>query len=292
MSNALLHEKHVIRPGQRVAVKDIAPDDTDPYQHKEEAGELLESDREQLVSLQELLYAEGKHALLVVLQGMDTSGKDGTIRHVLGGVNPQGCTVAPFKVPTSEELAHDYLWRVHKVVPPKRMIGIFNRSHYEEVLVVRVHREYLDRQKLPRKLVTGRIWKERFEDIAAFERYAGRNGIVIRKFFLNVSKREQKKRFLERLDHPEKYWKFSAADCHERQYWAQYMNAYEEMIRHTATSQAPWYVVPADHKWYLRLAVAAVVVETLRSLNLQFPQADAAKRRELAAARAALMRSK
>jgi PPK2 family polyphosphate:nucleotide phosphotransferase len=210
----------------------------------------------------------------------------------MSGVNPQGCEVYPFKAPTSEELDHDYLWRCAKRLPDRGHIGIFNRSYYEEVLVVRVHRELLDKQKLPRSLVTPRIWKQRLEDMVAFERYSSRNGIVIRKFFLNVSKEEQKKRFLERLAQPEKNWKFSAADTRERQYWSRYMAAYEDMIRHTATGHAPWYVVPADHKWFTRLVVAAAIVDTLQSLKLEFPKVDAAKRRELAAARAALLRTK
>ncbi len=261
MSNALLHEKHVIRPGQKVAIKDIAPDDTHPYQRKGEAEELLQSDREQLVSLQELLYAEGKHALLVVLQGMDTSGKDGTIRHVMGGVNLQGCLVAPFKVPTSEELAHDYLWRVHKVVPPKRMIGIFNRSHYEEVLVVRVH-----------NLVPREIWSQRYEQINQFEKHLHENGVTILKFFLHISKDEQKRRLQARRDDPTKQWKFAVGDLQERSLWDDYMAAYEDVLNLTSTPSAPWYAVPADRKWYRDLVVARVIVETLRSLDMKYPQ--------------------
>jgi PPK2 family polyphosphate:nucleotide phosphotransferase len=273
-------------------LKEFAPADTWKLKSKDRAAELLEESIQELSKLQEKLYAQDNWALLLIFQAMDAAGKDGTIKHVMSGVNPQGCEVHSFKAPTSEELDHDYLWRCQKRLPERGRIGIFNRSYYEEVLVVRVHRENLDKQKLPRKLVTGRIWKERFEDITAFERYASRNGIVIRKFFLNVSKQEQKKRFLERLEEAEKNWKFSPADCQERQCWPQYMAAYEDMIRHTSTNDAPWHVVPADHKWYTRLVVAAVIIETLRALNLKFPQMDAAKRRELAAARAALLRAR
>jgi PPK2 family polyphosphate:nucleotide phosphotransferase len=222
---------------------------------------------------------------------MDAAGKDGTIKHVMSGVNPQGCEVYSFKAPTSEELDHDFLWRCQRRLPARGRIGIFNRSYYEEVLVVRVHREWLDKQKLPRSLVTHKIWKQRFEDIVAFERHLARNGVVVRKFFLHVSREEQKQRFLERLEQPEKNWKFSLADTRERQYWSHYMRAYEDMIRHTASAHAPWHVVPADHKWYTRLVVASVIVETLQSLRLQYPPVDAAKRRELAAARAALLRT-
>jgi len=223
---------------------------------------------------------------------MDAAGKDGTIKHVMSGVNPQGCDVHSFKSPSAEELDHDYLWRCQKHLPERGRIGIFNRSYYEEVLIVRVHREMLDRQKLPKRCVTKHIWKERLQDIAGFEKYLGRNGIVVRKFFLDVSREEQKKRFLARLDQPEKNWKFSMADIHERGYWARYRKAYDEMIRHTATEQSPWYVVPADHKWFTRTVVAAVIVETLQSLKPEFPKVDAAKRRELATARAALLRTR
>ncbi len=222
---------------------------------------------------------------------MDAAGKDSTIKHVLSGLNPQGCEVTSFKAPTSAELDHGYLWRCHKVMPERGRIGIFNRSYYEEVLVVRVHPDLLEKQNLPADLVTKNIWKERFEDITALERYASRNGTVIRKFFLNVSPQEQRKRFLERLDRPEKNWKFSAADLGERKLWPHYMRAYEDMIHHTATGVAPWYVVPADHKWFTRLVVAAVVVETLESLHLKYPKVSAAQKRELTAARTSLQRS-
>jgi len=287
-----LAERYRVRDGGSFKLKDFDPADTWKLKSKEHAQELLEHSVEQLSDLQAKLYAQDSWALLLIFQAMDAAGKDGTIKHVMSGVNPQGCEVFSFKAPSSEELDHDFLWRCTKRLPDRGRIGIFNRSYYEEALVVRVHRELLDREKLPRKLVANNIWKARFEDISGFERYLGRNGIVVRKFFLNVSKPEQKKRFLERLEEPEKNWKFSAADIRERQYWSQYMSAYEDMIRHTATGHAPWYVVPADHKWFTRLVVAAAVVETLQSLKLDFPQVDAAKKRELAAARAALLRTK
>jgi PPK2 family polyphosphate:nucleotide phosphotransferase len=287
-----LAQRYQITDGSSFRLKDFDPGDTWKLKSKEHAQDLLEDGLKQLCEMQEKLYAQDNWALLLVFQAMDAAGKDGTIKHVLSGVNPQGCEIYSFKAPTSEELDHDFLWRCAKRLPERGRIGIFNRSYYEEVLVVRVHRELLDKQKLPRKLVTKNIWKERFEDITTFERYAGRNGIVIRKFFLNVSRKEQKKRFLERLDQPEKNWKFSATDASERTRWADYMNAYEDMIRHTATNHAPWYVVPADHKWFTRAVVSSVVVETLQSLKLEFPTVSAEKRRELAAARAALLRTK
>jgi PPK2 family polyphosphate:nucleotide phosphotransferase len=219
---------------------------------------------------------------------MDAAGKDGTIKHVMTGVNPQGCQVYSFKAPSAEELDHDYLWRTNRCLPERGRIGIFNRSYYEETLAVRVHPEYLAHQRVPEQLISKRIWKERFEDINAFERYATRNGIVIRKFFLHVSRKEQKRRFLERLDTPEKNWKFSAADARARAFWGDYMRSYEDMIQNTSSPEAPWYVVPADHKWFTRLVVAAAVVEALEGLNLKFPKVDRAKRRELRAARAIL----
>jgi PPK2 family polyphosphate:nucleotide phosphotransferase len=220
---------------------------------------------------------------------MDAAGKDGVIKHVMSGVNPQGCEVHSFKAPTTEELDHDYLWRCSKRVPERGRIGIFNRSYYEEVLVVRVHPQILKKQKVPRELLTKRIWDERHEDIRSFERYLGRNGVLVRKFFLNVSKQEQKKRFLERIDNPEKNWKFSTADSHERKHWNDYQRSYEDMIRATATEDAPWYVVPADHKWFSRLVVAAAVIDALSSLDLAYPKVDAAQLKELAAAKQELL---
>jgi PPK2 family polyphosphate:nucleotide phosphotransferase len=220
---------------------------------------------------------------------MDAAGKDSAIKHVMSGVNPQGCRVFSFKAPSAEELDHDFLWRCWKRLPERGHIGIFNRSYYEETLIVRVHPELLERQPLPPELVTRHIWRERFADIRAFERYLHRNGVLVRKFFLHVSKAEQKRRFLERLDTPEKNWKFSSADVAERRHWAAYQAAYEDMIRHTATPEAPWYVVPADHKWFTRLVVAAAIIEALAALDPEYPKLAPAQRRELAAARRALL---
>jgi PPK2 family polyphosphate:nucleotide phosphotransferase len=253
---------------------------------------LLEHSLEKLAELQGRLYAQNEWALLLVFQAMDAAGKDGTIKHVMSGVNPQGCEVFSFKAPSAEELDHDFLWRTMKNLPERGRIGIFNRSYYEETLVVRVHKEFLAKEKLPAKLVTKNIWKERFEDISAMERYMYRNGIVVRKFFLNVSREEQKERFLKRLEEPKKNWKFSAADIRERQCWPQYMEAYEDMIQHTTSEHAPWYVVPADHKWFTRLVVASVIVDTLESLKLKFPEVAPEVRKEFAAARAALKNEK
>ena len=287
-----LADRYRVAGGAGFRLGDFKPADTWKLKSKDRAQALLAEGLEQLQDLQEKLYAQDKWALLLVFQAMDAAGKDSTIKHVMSGVNPQGCDVRSFKSPSSEELDHDYLWRCQKHLPERGRIGIFNRSYYEEVLIVRVHRELLDRQKLPRCCVTPHIWKERMEDISAFEKYLGHNGVVVRKFFLNVSRGEQKKRFLERLDDPEKHWKFSLPDIHERGYWVRYQKAYEDMIRHTATAHAPWYVVPADHKWFTRAVVAAVIVETLQSIKPDFPKVDAAKRRELAAARATLLRTK
>jgi PPK2 family polyphosphate:nucleotide phosphotransferase len=241
-----------------------------------------------LKQLQERLYAQDRWAILLIFQAMDAAGKDGAIEHVMSGVNPQGCQVHSFKAPSDEELDHDYLWRCLKALPERGRIGIFNRSYYEEVLVVRVHKELLERQKLPPSLITKSIWDERYEDISNVERYLGRNGVLIRKFFLHVSRKEQKKRFLERLDNPDKNWKFSMADAQERASWDDYQEAYEDMIRATASKQAPWYVVPADNKWFTRVVVAAAIIDALGSLDLKFPLVDNEKKKELAAARRAL----
>ena len=253
-----------------------------------EAKELLRRGVEMLADLQGKLYAQDRRGVLLVFQAMDAAGKDGTIKHVMSGVNPQGVQVNSFKSPSSEELDHDFLWRTMKCIPERGRIGIFNRSYYEEVLVVRVHPEFLEAQKLPPSLVTKKIFQERYEDINAFERYLSRNGYTILKFFLNVSKREQKKRFLERLDMPDKNWKFSINDAKERGFWDDYMTAYEDMIRATSTEWAPWHVVPADNKWFTRLAVAATVIRALEKLDLSYPKVDKAKRRELAQVRKAL----
>jgi PPK2 family polyphosphate:nucleotide phosphotransferase len=255
---------------------------------KKETKRLLQKGTELLRDQQEKLYAQDQRGVLLIFQAMDAAGKDGAIKHVMSGINPQGCQVYSFKSPSPEELDHDFLWRTTKSLPERGRIGIFNRSYYEEVLVVRVHPEYLQKQKLPPELVTKDIWKDRFEEINAFERYLARNGYVIRKFFLNVSKKEQKKRFLERLELEDKNWKFSLADAKERGFWEKYMEAYEDMIQHTATPHAPWVVVPADDKPLARLIVAAAVVDAMQDMKLAYPKVSEAQKAELAAARKAL----
>jgi PPK2 family polyphosphate:nucleotide phosphotransferase len=278
--------------GKKFRLDEFAPDETLGFDHrdgiKDLAAETLREEIELLSEMQDKLYAQDRWGLLLVFQAMDAAGKDGTIKHVMSGINPQGCQVYSFKTPSPEELDHDFLWRTSRCLPERGRIGIFNRSYYEEVLVVRVHPEFLERQRIPQRLLTNQLWKERFEDISAFERYATRNGIAIVKFFLNVSREEQKKRFLERLDNPDKNWKFSMADARERERWGDYMDAYEEMIRHTASPHAPWYVVPADKKWFTRLVVAAAVLEALDDMNLAYPKVDDEKRKELEAARSML----
>jgi PPK2 family polyphosphate:nucleotide phosphotransferase len=271
-------------------LKDIDPGDTLDLtsEDKPRAKEALAMGIDVLAELQDMLYAQDNWAVLLIFQAMDAAGKDGAIKHVMSGVNPQGCQVFSFKSPTSEDLDHDYLWRCIKCMPERGRIGIFNRSYYEETLVVRVHREFLEKQKLPPDLITKDIWEERFQDIRHFERYLTRNGVAIRKFFLHVSNKEQKKRFLERIEEPEKNWKFSANDAKEREYWDDYMEAYEEMIQNTATKAAPWYVVPADNKWFTRVVVAAAVIEALDSLDLKYPKVSESKLKELAAAKRAL----
>jgi PPK2 family polyphosphate:nucleotide phosphotransferase len=286
--------KYRVATGKRFRLSDFDPGDTHGFgsEDKFEAKEILQRSVAWLAEQQDILYAQDRWALLIIFQAMDAAGKDGTIKHVMSGVNPQGCQVTSFKQPSSEELDHDYLWRHMQHLPERGRIGIFNRSYYEEVLVVRVHQDLLQRQQLPPSLITKRIWRDRYEQIANLERYLTHNGIVILKFFLHVSKAEQKRRFLARLDEPEKNWKFSAADVAERAYWDLYQNAYEHAIRHTATLDAPWYVVPADNKWFTRLVVGATIVETLAGLDLRYPKVDAAKRKELARARAQLLREK
>jgi PPK2 family polyphosphate:nucleotide phosphotransferase len=275
-------------------LKDIDPDDTLDLtsEDKPRAKEALAMGIELLAELQDMLYAQDRRAVLLIFQAMDAAGKDGAIKHVMSGVNPQGCQVFSFKAPTSEDLDHDYLWRCMKCLPERGRIGIFNRSYYEETLVVRVHREFLEKQKLPPDLLTKDIWKERFQDIRSFERYLTRNGVCIRKFFLHVSNKEQKKRFIERIEEPEKNWKFSANDAKEREHWDDYMEAYEDMIRHTATKEAPWYVVPADNKWFTRVVVAAGVIEALSSLDLHYPEVSKEKLKELASTKRALLAGK
>jgi PPK2 family polyphosphate:nucleotide phosphotransferase len=286
-----LSRPYRIRDGRGFRLKDIDPADTGPLgaEDKAEAVEALDAGRNALADLQDKLYAQDRWAVLLVFQAMDAAGKDGTIKHVMSGVNPQGCQVYSFKAPSAEELDHDYLWRCMRNLPERGRIGIFNRSHYEEVLVVKVHPEFLAAQKLPSQLVDRKLWKHRYQDIRTFERYLSRNGVLIRKFFLHVSHAEQKRRFLERIDEPEKNWKFSAADAKERGHWNRYMAAYQEMIRATATREAPWYVVPADNKWYTRIVVAAAIVDALSSLDLHYPTVDRARLAELAAAKKALL---
>lgn len=276
-----------ITDGKDFRLKHIDPEDTLGLksEDKPKAQEALKNGIELLAELQDKLYAQDKWSVLLIFQAMDAAGKDGAIKHVMSGINPQGCQVYSFKAPTSEDLDHDYLWRCIKCLPERGRIGIFNRSYYEETLVVRVHEEILAKQKLPEKLVTKHIWDERFQDIRNFEKYLTRNGTIVRKFFLHVSRGEQKKRFLERIDNPEKNWKFSSADAKERGHWDEYMKAYEDMIRNTSTKDSPWFVVPADNKWFTRLVVAAAVIDALASLELEYPEVGEKKLIELAEAK-------
>jgi PPK2 family polyphosphate:nucleotide phosphotransferase len=277
-----------VEDGTKFRLKDFDPGDTGKIHSKGHAEQLLAKGIESLTDSQDKLYAQNRWGVLLIFQGMDAAGKDGAIRHVMSGVNPQGVEVYSFKTPSTEELSHDYLWRTMRRAPERGQIGIFNRSYYEEVLVVRVHPELLKNERIPPSLVTKDIWNERFQDINDFECYFSRDGIVVRKFFLNLSKKEQRRRFLDRLDHPEKNWKFSASDVRERRYWDDYMKAYEDMVVHTASPHAPWHVVPADNKWFTRLVVAAAIVETLEDLKVAYPKVDPATRKELQAARAML----
>jgi len=280
--------------GKKFRLKDVDPSDTGDLKSgdKARAKEALQNGTEALAELQDMLYAQDRWSVLLVFQAMDAAGKDGTIKHVMSGVNPQGCQVSSFKAPTSEDLDHDYLWRCMKCLPERGRIGIFNRSYYEETLVVRVHPEFLAGQKLPPDCVSKNIWDERFQDIRAFERYLHRNGTIVRKFFLHVSKDEQQKRFLERLDNPDKNWKYSVNDAKERGFWKDYMKAYEETIQETATEDSPWYVVPADNKWFTRVIVAAAIIDALASLKLHYPKISAAKRKELAEAKKTMLATK
>jgi PPK2 family polyphosphate:nucleotide phosphotransferase len=280
-----------VRHADSFRLKDYDPADIRGIHSKEKADELLQQSVAVLQGLQEKLYAQDQWAVLLIFQAMDAAGKDSLIKHVMSGVNPEGCDVSSFKQPSTEELNHDFLWRTARRLPERGKIGIFNRSYYEEVLVVRVHQEYLQKQHLPPELVTKKIWKERFKDIRNFEEYLTRNGVVIRKFFLHLSKEEQKKRFLARLEEPEKNWKFSEADVQERKYWDDYMNAYEDMIRHTSTPDAPWYVVPADHKWFTHIAVSSAIIQTLEEIDLQLPKIDKMRRRQLEEAKQLLLKS-
>ena len=289
-----LSKHYRVTDGKKFRLKDVDPGDTRDLKSddKPRAKEALQNGVEALAELQDVLYAQDRWSVLLIFQAMDAAGKDGTIKHVMSGVNPQGCEVSSFKSPSSEDLDHDYLWRCMKCLPERGRIGIFNRSYYEETLVVRVHPEFLAGQKLPPELITKNIWDDRFRDIRNFERYLANNGTIILKFFLHVSKDEQQKRFLERLDNPDKNWKFSANDAKERGFWKDYMHAYEETIRETSTDYAPWYVVPADNKWFTRVVVAAAVIDALASLNLRYPKVSTAKKQELAVARKALLGDK
>jgi PPK2 family polyphosphate:nucleotide phosphotransferase len=279
------HDKLIVPHDAKIKLKDYDPDDTGPFKQKEDALAKLGDDIETLADLQDVLYAQNTYAVLLIFQAMDAAGKDGTIKHVMSGVNPQGCQVFSFKAPSSEELDHDYLWRCMKALPERGRIGIFNRSYYEEVLVAKVHPQILERQQLPDEAKVDDIWKYRYREINNFEEYLVRNGIFILKFFLNVSKKVQKERFLERLTNPEKNWKFSLTDAKERAYWNQYMDAYEDMLNNTSTRHAPWHVVPADHKWFTRAAVADIIVKKLASLNLKYPAVTEEHRRELQTAK-------
>jgi PPK2 family polyphosphate:nucleotide phosphotransferase len=292
MNTEKLANNYRVTHGKHFRLKDYDPADTGHWHSKENAEETMQQCIARTEELQDMLYAQDSWAVLLVFQAMDAAGKDGIVKHVMSGINPQGCQVYSFKAPTETELQHDFLWRTTCSLPERGHIGIFNRSYYEEVLVVRVHPEILKSQKTPASLVGKNIWDERFEDIRGFERHMTRSGTVIRKFFLHLSKKEQKQRFLARLNQPEKNWKFSAADIHERKYWDEYQNAYEDMIQNTASKDAPWYVVPADNKWFTRLVVSTVLVETLEGLKLSYPKVDAAKRKELEEAKKLLMSKK
>ena len=287
-----LSKPYRIDHGKNFRLKDFDPCATTHIHSKEQAEKLLAQSITEMAEHQDKLYAQDRWGVLLIFQAMDAAGKDGAIKHVMSGVNPQGCQVYSFKAPSAEDLDHDYFWRTSRCLPERGHIGIFNRSYYEETLIVRVHPEILKNERLPDSLVGKDLWRNRFEDIRSFERYLSNNGIMVRKFFLNVSKKEQKRRFLERLDQPEKNWKFSANDLTERQYWDDYMKAYEEMIAATSTKQSPWYVVPADNKWYTRLVVAAAIVDTLKDLKLAYPEVDPEKRKQLAAAKKELLRKK
>jgi PPK2 family polyphosphate:nucleotide phosphotransferase len=272
---------YLVPPDKKFILDMHNPASTGGFEKKEDALKKLESDRDSIASLQDILYAQDQYALLVIFQAMDAAGKDGAIKHVMSGLNPQGCQVFSFKAPSAEELDHDYLWRCMKALPERGRIGIFNRSYYEEVLVVRVHPEFLEKERLPKGYEGKELWKRRFEEINNFERYLVGNGVMVLKFFLNVSKDEQKRRFLERIENPAKNWKFSIADANERRHWDKYMEAYEDALGHTSTKWAPWHVIPADHKWFTRVAVADILLRTLKSLDLKYPKVSNQRRLEL-----------
>lgn len=276
----------VVPPGKKISLeKDYDPGYTLKKTNKQRAEALLALGIKRLAEYQDKLYAQNTHGLLIMLQAIDAAGKDGAIEHVMSGVNPQGVQVHSFKAPSDEELDHDYMWRCFKALPERGRIGIFNRSYYEEVVVVRVHPAFLQRQQIPIELKDDKIWKRRYEDMNAFEKYLTNNGIHILKIFLHLSKEEQRQRFLKRLDEPDKNWKFSTADVREREFWSDYMSAFEDMLNHTSTRWAPWHVVPADHKWFARLCVAALIVDKLESLNLHYPEVDAKQKQQLEEAR-------
>lgn len=275
------HENFLVPHDKKISLKDYDPKFTGRFRDKDEAKDKLTKDLKELVKLQDVLYAHDVYGILLIFQAMDAAGKDGTIKHVMSGVNPQGCQVYSFKAPSSEELDHDYLWRCMKALPEKGRIGIFNRSYYEEVLVVRVHKELLNKQKLPPNGKKDDLWEQRFDEINQFEKYLVKNGIVVIKFFLNVSKEEQKKRFLKRINLPEKNWKFSIADAKERLHWKEYMQAYEDLFNKTSTKHAPWYIIPADNKWFTHAAVADILVKKLRDLNLEYPNVSDEHKQEL-----------
>jgi PPK2 family polyphosphate:nucleotide phosphotransferase len=282
------HAPFIVPAGRKIRLGDYDTAFTGKFRHKQEAEEKLLGDIQTLAQFQDVLYAQSTYSLLIIIQAMDAAGKDSVIKHVMSGVNPQGCQVISFKAPSQEELSHDYLWRCAKALPERGHIGIFNRSYYEEVLIARVHPGILARQKLPPELLGKHVWRERFEDINNFERYLTHNGIVILKFFLHVSKHEQKRRFLDRIGTPEKHWKFAADDVAERACWRDYQAAYEDLFRHTSTPHAPWHIIPADHKWFTRVAVADIVNVRLRSLKLRYPTPDAKHERDLRRAQAEL----
>jgi PPK2 family polyphosphate:nucleotide phosphotransferase len=289
-----ISRRYRVKDGERFHLSDVDPGDTAwlKAEDKPASKDALRQGVEMLAKLQDKLYAQDRWTVLLIFQAMDAAGKDGAIKHVMSGINPQGCQVVSFKAPSSEELDHDFLWRCAKQLPERGRIGIFNRSYYEEVLVVRVHPELLQQEKLSPELLSKDIWEKRFRDIRGWERYLENNGVVVRKFFLHVSREEQKRRFLERIDNPAKNWKFSATDAKERRYWKDYMRAYEDMIRNTATKRSPWYVVPADNKWFTRIVVASAVIDTLDSLDLRYPKVSKEKRAELARIRKALLAEK
>jgi PPK2 family polyphosphate:nucleotide phosphotransferase len=288
MNRDKLIKRYRIADPERFRLAEFSPGERGGLD-KQAGQDLLAQDIDRLSALQQRLYAQDRWAVLVIFQAMDAAGKDSVIKHVMSGINPQGCDVTAFKQPGAEELDHDFLWRASRALPERGRIGIFNRSYYEEVLVVRVRREILDGEKLPLKLVTNRIWQERFKDIRAFERYLARNGVLVLKFFLYVSKEEQRKRFLERLDEPAKRWKFSMGDIEDRKLWDRYMTAYEEMVRHTSTGYSPWHVVPADHKWFTHLVVAATMVKAMERLDLKFPKVKGEALKEMKEVRKALL---